>query len=224
MKNLIFCSSAFHINNFSHVKREKEYWLCLKQLIRNIPKNFDIVVCDNTIQHKNDLTDVNLKNELNKVKLLILNRNIGTGNIGMGELDELIYTSKNINFFNYDKIVYFTLRKIITNPWIFEQVNKMKKKALLSNPPLLSLSNYNFRYYPINRTLFNDMFFCLTSELMLNYIEYSKKHIEYNLKYNIGSEQNLYKFIHSKNIDYHLLETLGLLRIDYKNNDEIQLI
>ena len=60
MKSLIFCSAAFHINNCDNIKRENEYLFCLKQLLRFIPSNFDIVVCDNTI---NTIDDV-INNEL----------------------------------------------------------------------------------------------------------------------------------------------------------------
>ena len=112
MKNLIFCSAAFHIPNYSYEKREEEYYYCLHQLKRMIPKNFDIVVCDNTIKSIGDIKNRNLVNILKTVKFLYLDRNIGTQNIGMGELDELIYTSLKIDFNQYHKIVYFTLRKI----------------------------------------------------------------------------------------------------------------
>ena len=98
MKSLIFCSAAFHINNCDNIKRENEYLFCLKQLLRFIPSNFNIVVCDNTINIIDDIINNELKSILkNKVKFLILNRNIGQNNIGMGELDELIHVYNNIN-------------------------------------------------------------------------------------------------------------------------------
>ena len=225
MNNLIFCSAAFHISNYSNEKRENEYYYCLKQLKRVIPDNFTIVVCDNTVKNINDIKNVQLKELLKTVKFICLSRNIGRQNIGMGELDELIYTSQKINFNEYEKVVYFTLRKIVTNPWIFEKVNAMKKEALLCNPPILALrSDYNFNYYPVNKTLYNDMFFCLSSKLMLEYANYSKSKINYNLKNRVGSEQNLYNFINEKKIDYEWLDCLGLIRVDYKANNEIQLI
>ena len=156
---------------------------------------------------------------------MILERNIGTQNIGMGELDQLIFVSQNIDFSQYDKIVYFTLRKIVTNPWIFEKVNNMQQNALISNPPFLRLSSdYNFYYSPAADDLYNDMFFALSSNLMINYVEYSKINIPINLQNHIGSEQNLYKFINNNQIDYDWLEHLGLIRIDYQSNKEIQLI
>tara|TARA_A100001015_G_scaffold317445_1_gene434445 strand:- start:1566 stop:2243 length:678 start_codon:yes stop_codon:yes gene_type:complete len=225
MKNLIFCSAAFHVKQYPYNIRENEYYYCLKQLLKMIPENFDIVVCDNTIKSIENLENKNLKEILSKVKFLILNRNIGENNIGMGELDELIYTSENINFNDYNKIVYFTLRKIVTNPWIFEKVNAMNKNALLSNPPFLHIkSDMNFKESESTLLLYNDMFFALSSELMLSYIEYSKQRIKYNLQYQIGSEQNLYKFINENKIEYDWLEYLGLIRIDYKANNELQLI
>ena len=225
MKNLIFCSASFHIQQYSHDIRENEYYYCLKQLLKMIPENFDIVVCDNTIESLENITNTNLKELLSKVKFLILNRNIGQQNIGMGELDELIYTSENINFKDYDKIVYFTLRKFVTNPWIFEKVNNMNKNTLLSNPPFLHIrSNMNFEERETTPLLYNDMFFALSSDLMLSYIEYSKQRITYNLQNQIGSEQNLYNFINENKIEYDWLEYLGLIRIDYKINNELQLI
>jgi len=225
MKNLIFCSASFHIQQYSNNIRENEYYYCLKQLLKMIPGNFDIVVCDNTINTINNLTNNKLKELLSKVKFLILDKNIGKLNIGMGELDELIYTSENIKFKDYNKIVYFTLRKIVTNPWIFEKVNLMHKNALLSNPPFLYIqSNMNFRERDSDPLLYNDMFFALSSDLMLSYVEYSKQRISYNLQNHIGSEQNLYDFINENNIEYDWLKCLGLIRIDYKANNELQLI
>jgi len=225
MKNLIFCSSALHIPNYSHTLRENEYYFCIIQLKRFLPENFDIVICDNTIKNINEINHSQLKELLNNLNFLILNRNSGTTNIGMGELDELIHTSNNIDFSKYNKIVYFTLRKIVTNPWIFEKVNNCKKDGIISNPKFFHLSNnFNFKYSDPTPNLCNDMFFSLKSDLMLKYVEYSKNLIEYNLKNGVGSEQNLFNFINKNNIDYEWLDCLGLIRIDYKANNELQLI
>ena len=225
MNNLIFCSASFHIKSVNNDARENEYYFCIQQLLRFIPSNFDIVICDNSIKNIDDIKNSQLKEILSKVKFLILDRNIGQSNIGMGELDELIHVYNNVNFNNYDKIVYFTLRKIITNPWIFEKVNNMTKCALISNPRFLHITNnYNFRYTPPAPNLYNDMFFALSSTLMINYVNYSIKLIDFNLKNGVGSEQNLYKFINQNNIQVETLDCLGLIRIDYKANNELQLI
>ena len=227
MENLIFCSCSFHISHYSHEIRENEYYFCFQQLLRMIPDNFDIAICDNTINSINDLSNQNLRNILSnkKIKLFILNKNIGKGNIGMGELDELIYVSSNINFLKYNKVVYWTSRKIITNPWLFEKVNNMKKNALISNPKFLHINReFNFKYSEPTPNLFNDMFFCLKSNLMNDYVNYSKEKMQFNMHNNIGSEQNIYKFINDRNVDYEWLDCLGLIRINYLDNNEIELI
>lgn len=225
MNNLIFCSASFHIKHVNNDLRENEYYFCIQQLLRFLPKNFEIVICDNTIKTIDNIKNNNLKNILSKVKFLILNKNIGESNIGMGELDELIHVSNNIDFNKYDKIVYMTLRKIVTTPWVFEKVNNMTKNALISNPEFLHLdSNYNFKYSTATPYLYNDMFFALSSKLMLEYVNYSKDTIDFNLKHSIGSEQNLYKFINENKIEYEWLKCLGFIRIDYKAGNEIQLI
>ena len=227
MNNLIFCSCSFHISHYPHDLRENEYYFCFQQLLRMIPDNFDIAICDNTITSINDLSNQSLQNILSnkKIKFFILNQNIGKENIGMGELDELIYVSSNVNFLNYDKVIYWTSRKIITNPWLFEKVNSMKKNALISNPRFLHLnSKFNFKYSEPTPNLFNDMFFCLKSNLMNDYVNYSKEKMQFNQHNNIGSEQNIYKFINDRNIDYECLDCLGLIKIDYLDNNEIELI
>ena len=224
-KHLLFCSAAFHVANCNDILRENEYFFCLLQLRRVIPENFDIVVCDNTVSNIDNLINEDLKTQLKEVQFLTLDRNIGSQNIGMGELDELIHVSQHVDFSIYDKIVYFTLRKIVTNPWIFEQVNKMQKNALVSNPPFLHMTNdYNFKYSQPTPKLYNDMFFALSNELMTQYVEYSKINIPTNLQNSIGSEQNLYNFIQKNNIDIEWLEYLGLIRIDYHAYNELQLI
>ena len=74
-KNLIFCSASFHIKHSTDVFREKEYLFCLKQLLRFIPDNFEIIVCDNSISQISDINNKELQELLNtKTKFLILNR------------------------------------------------------------------------------------------------------------------------------------------------------
>lgn len=227
MKHLIFCSASFHISSQPIIQRENEYYYCILQLLRVIPENYEIVICDNTITTISDIQLFELRQLLNKpnIKFLILARNIGTQNIGMGELDELIFTSHNIDFKLYDKIVYFTLRKFVTNPWIFEKVNALQKNILVSNPPSLTFEkNYTFVFSGVTSNLYNDMFFAMSSELMLKYIDYSISQININMINHIGSEQNLYNFININNYEYEWLDCLGLIRIDYQSGNKICLL
>lgn len=223
--NLIFCSATFHLQSGDNIIRENEYLYCIYQLLRVIPNNFEIVICDNSVSKIDDLYNLELKNILKTLNICFLDRNIGVNNIGMGELDELIFVSEKYDFSKYDKIVYFTLRKFVTNPWIFEQVNKMTKKALISNPMFLNFhKTFNIYYIHATENLYNDMFFALDKNLMIEYVQYSKNRIIYNLQNTIGSEQNLFNFVRDNNIDIVSLPYFGLLRIDYKCNNDIQLI
>jgi hypothetical protein len=59
---------------------------------------------------------------------------------------------------------------------------------------------------------------------MINYVKYSKDRINYNLQNEIGSEQNLFNFINGNKIEYEWMDSLGFIRIDYRVQNEIQLI
>jgi hypothetical protein len=148
--------------------------------------------------------------------------NMGVGNIGVGELHQLITVSNSVDFLKYDKVVYLTGRKLIANPWIFEKAIAMKKDALISNPPFLIVNSLSVS--PPTDRLYNDMFFAMRSWLMLEYVRYSATRLRLNMEKRIGSEQNLYTFINDRKIDYEWLESLGMLRIDYRAGGELQLI
>ena len=226
MRNLVFASITFHISQEEkqNLWREQLYLQCFTQLLRVIPENFDIVYCDNSVAGIQELLLEPLRQFLSGKRIFFLDRNIGGKNIGMGELDELIYTSEQVDFKQYDKIVYLTSRRIIANPWIFEKVNGMVKKALISNPDFIVLSSGNVYVDPVaTEGLYNDMFFAMDSPTMLEYIAYSRENIQKNLTNGIGSEQNLYNFIKSKEISYEWLSVLGLIRVDYKRGNEVQL-
>ena len=55
MKHLIFCSASFHISSQPVIQRENEYYYCILQLLRVIPENYEIVICDNTITTISDI-------------------------------------------------------------------------------------------------------------------------------------------------------------------------
>ena len=75
MKNLaiLFCSirpsnKKNKINDF----REIEYLNCLKQLKRVIPKNFDILICENTIDKMDEIINTELKSFLQDNKAIFM--------------------------------------------------------------------------------------------------------------------------------------------------------
>ena len=55
---------------------------------------------------------------------------------------------------------------------------------------------------------------------MVKYAEHSINELNINLSNHIGSEQNLYNYIITNNIDYEMLDFLGLIRNDWEINGQ----
>ena len=216
MRNLaiVFCSlRPEQLTDEINKVREVDYSICLLQLLRVVPDNFDVLFCDNTVEGIDSLGLAQLKSVLSSAASLFINNNIGTVNKGMGELHMLKACSKAIDFSQYDKVSYCTGRKIFTCPYVFERTNTMKKPGLISNPDFLYLSG---KFHKTEKKgMFNDMFFSLSSDLMKQYADWSYDQIPTNIKNHIGSEQNLYNFITSSNIEYEWLDWLGVIRNDW---------
>ena len=227
--NLIFASASFHPNRKSIIskrkdllQREEDYLFCIKQLLRVVPKNFEIYIVDNTIKNSDSLLNTDLKNLLNNLNVLYSpdpspNE---TKNIGVGELKELFHLENTIDFNKYSKICYLTSRRFITNPYVFEKTDQLRKEALLSNPDFIYLDG---EVIPSEKKgMFNDMFFAMKSKTMQEYISFSKERIDYLDENLINSETNLYDFITEFNISSEYLMFLGFFRYDYyrKNSKE----
>lgn len=230
-KNLVFASAALHpersgilFNKKETLQREEDYLFCLRQLYRVVPKNFDIFIVDNSIENSNSLHSKELRLFLDQKNVLYTKKTNKQKikNIGVSELRELFHLEQELDFNSYSKVCYLTSRRFITNPYVFEKTESLKKQALLSNPDFIYLDGEVS--ISEKKGMFNDMFFAMKSETILQYIEYSKYQIENMEKNMISSENNLYNFVTEKNIKYEYLEFLGFLRYDYyrKNVSEIK--
>ena len=223
-KNLIFASASFHPWNRNKLKfrkkdfteREHIYWMCFKQLERVLPESFELYIVDNTIQSVEELYSKNLIECLKNFNLLLLpNKKINqTQNIGVAELRQLFYLYSKLDFKTFDKISYLTSRRIITNPYVFEKTEKLEKEALICNPDYFYLSG-KFEESE-KKGMYSDMFFSMKSNTMIDYINFSKKRIDFLDKNMINSESNLYDFINSNNVKYEYIETIGFLRHVYQ--------
>jgi len=233
MKNLAlaFCSlRPANLDIKTNNLRELEYLCCLEQLYRVIPKNFDILICENTIDNEEDIRNDDLRLFLQK------NNTFFTGsvynnfsNIGWGELLMLYNSLKKFPTSRYKFISYITARRIFTCPYVFEKTNTLKKNALISNPDFLYLDG---KYLKKTGGLYNDMFFSMKRKFMIKYahfayeiIQKKKSFISYNLirKKPAGSEQILFEFIKKTKVSYEYLDWLGLVRCqtnDGKNNSK----
>ena len=158
-KNLILCFSSIHVHSDSENNRELEYQMCYEQLLRIVPNNFDIIFLDNTMDSFESLSPrvEKLKSIISKNTHLFRNYNLGAnGNKGMGELEMLLTAYDKFSFDEYEKICYFTGRRIVTCPYVFDKTNTLDKDALMSNPPLLQIMTG--QEHPVNPELYNDMF------------------------------------------------------------------
>ena len=216
-KNLILCFSSIHVHSDNENNREIEYQMCYEQLLRIVPNNFDIIFLDNTMDSVESLSPrvSKLKSIISNNIHLFRNYNIGAqGNKGMGELEMLLTAFDKFSFDEYEKICYFTGRRIVTCPYVFDKTNTLNKDALMSNPPLLQIMTG--QEHPVNPELYNDMFFSMKTDTMKKYVEYTKNNLENNIKNGIGSEQNLFRFVNENNIQYEWLNSLGFIRNDWE--------
>ncbi len=221
MKNLVLAFCSIRPSNIGPEVlrfREKEYGVCIKQLKRVLPESFDMVICDNTIDDFSSIEDPELQEALQDMPLLAAGSqsNIGTVNKGLGELLMLKFAMDNIDTSEYENICYVTARRIYTCPYAFEKAAGLQKTALLCNPDFLYVDG---RYLPSHKEeMYNDMFFAMKSSSMKDYADYSYSRLNHMSVNHIGSEQNLYSFVHSNNIDFEWIDFLGLIRNDWAHD------
>ena len=177
------------------------------------------MICENTINDISEIKNTGLSELLSVSEMCALGSegNIGTKNKGLGEFAMLKAALDETDIDKYDNISYITARRIFTCPYVFEKTEQLQKKALLSNPDFLYLGGKFSESYKGN--LFNDMFFSMKSDTIVEYADYSMSRIDHLSENHIGSEYNLYDFITENNIDYDWLEWLGMVRNDWESNN-----
>lgn len=221
MKNLALAFCSIRPTQLSESvcdARENEYYICLQQLKRILPKSFDLVVCENTIDSELQIKNDALRQLLSDIEIVSTGSdgNIGTKNKGLGELFMLNAAVDELDISQYENISYITARRFFTCPYVFERTEQLQVKALLSNPDFVFLDGRVLESY--KGPLFNDMFFSMKSDTMVEYAKYSMSRVEHLSSNHIGSEYNLYDFINENQIDYDWLEWLGLIRNAWEIN------
>jgi len=224
MKNLAlgFCSlRPIQLSEEVNDARENEYLICLQQLKRVIPDSFDLLICENTIDDPEEIKSNELRQFLSESEMCVTGSegNIGTKNKGMGELLMLKTALEETDLDNYKNISYISARKLYTCPYVFERTERLEKQALLSNPDLVFL-NGNFAKTH-KQGMYNDMFFSMSSSVMLDYANYAINYIKTNSSQGVGSEQLLYNFVNENKIEYEWLNWLGIVRNDWERNQKV---
>lgn len=230
MKNLVIASCSLKPSNFAQkVKeyREIEYLNCIKQLLRVLPKNYEIIICENTIDNTSDILNEELNLLLKENNTFFLgSENNNLENIGFGELKMLHTLIKKHDLNKYKFISCLSARKFYTCPYVFEKTNSLNKEALISNPDFLFL-NGNYRVNP-KENLYATMFYSMKTSTMIEYANFAYEIIKkkektflnlINRKLN-GSEQILFEFIKRKKISYEYIDWLGIIRNDWRVSDD----
>tara|TARA_B100001250_G_C19624122_1_gene710749 strand:+ start:138 stop:836 length:699 start_codon:yes stop_codon:yes gene_type:complete len=223
MKNLALGFSSLrpsHLPESVCDARENEYLLCLKQINRILPKSFDFILCENTIDDPNQIKNAELSALLSETEMCATGSesNIGASNKGLGEVLQLKNALDEVDINQYENISYVTTRGFLTCPYPFEKTEGLQKQALLSNPDFIWL---NGKVIEASKNLFNDQFFSMKSKTMLDYANYSMDKLQYLSDNHIGSEYNLYNFVIENNIEYEWLPFLGRIRNDWSANGNV---
>ena len=139
--------------------------------------------------------------------------NLGVKNKGAGEygLCRFAFENKRDLFEQAEWIVYYTHRHTMPFPKVFEYIEKYQNfDAIVSNAVYL---------YPDGSGsvpasgVYDDLIFAMKRPVFLRYIETMNP--EVMVKNKIGSEQNLYQFLTSRNIKYKQVERFGVFRYNY---------
>lgn len=223
MKNLAlgFCSlRPVQLPEEVNDAREEQYLICIKQLKRVLPKSFDLLICENTIDDPEQIKNEELRDLLADMDMCPLGSeaNLGINNKGVGEIFMLQTALQQTDINDYESIAYVTARHIYTCPYIFERTEKLEKQALISNPDFAFLNGKFLESY--KKGLYNDMCFSMKSSVMVDYANYSMDIINRNISKAPGSEQLLYDFINENKIEYEWLEWIGLIRNDWQINNK----
>jgi len=224
MKNLAlgFCSlRPIQLSEEVNDARENEYLICLQQLKRVIPDSFDLLICENTIDDPEEIKSNELRQFLSESEMCVTGSegNIGTQNKGMGELLMLKTALEETDLDNYKNISYITARRFFTCPYVFERTERLEKQALLSNPDFAFLNGKFVESH--KQGLYNDMFFSMSSSVMLDYANYAMEYMTIDLSQHLGSEQILYNFVKRNKITYEWLDWLGMIRNDWERTGNV---
>ena len=88
MKNLAIGFSSFRPKQYSEEVcdfREREYFVCIRQILKILPQSFDFILCENTVDFESEINNDDLRNLIKDVNLCAMGSesNIGSNNKGI---------------------------------------------------------------------------------------------------------------------------------------------
>jgi hypothetical protein len=216
-RHVLFFFMSIHprgIKGLAAKRRIADYAQSIRQTSNFLNgRDWKIIFCDNTLQ-PDDLDEfVYSSGASGNFLNMSVEQNLGQKNKGLGELDMLTRGAERFkNILDAaETISYFTGRHLMTNLYLIEKTESLKRKALISNPNFIGLDG-RLALASEQPGLINDMFFSMKSQELFRYIEYFKALIGNSVDVEVGSEQILHSFIVETGIEYEWLPALGILR------------
>lgn len=213
---MIFFASFFPKEYDKNRNRDRleEYTASIKRVQQYLEKrcNWSLLIVENTVD-MDYLSSLRVIKDMNNVSLY--SSNIGISNKGVGELDMLthVVNDKKEVIAASDYIVYFSGRHLLSSPYPLDSIDKSESDALMSNPDFFYFDGSEVKSE--KKHMFNDMFFGMKKDLMVEYSEYFNQNRERMIKSKLNSESLLYEFVTFKAIAYERLDYIGLIRSDY---------
>jgi hypothetical protein len=193
-----------------------EYRASFLQLSRVLPADWKLIVGENTLSSHEELLGVLGDVTPLDTEFHLIDQNLGLKNKGVGELKMLAHILNQLgpDALSYCKISYFTARRLVTCPYIFERTEQSKVPILVSNPDFVYLDG-EFKMSE-KKGMFNDMYFSMSPQALRAYSEFSESRSDLLLAKSISSESNLHDFVTSSGLEFEVLPWLGLLRYSHE--------
>lgn len=140
--------------------------------------------------------------------------NSGEVNKGIGELEMANLIASKSNLTEYEKIIWFSGRHLLTTESTLKNILISKAGIVVSNPDFYFIDGKIITSE--KNGMFNDMLFAMNSNSFALYLEFFKKNKYVMLSESISSEELLFKFVQESKEEVEYLHMLGLLRRENK--------
>jgi hypothetical protein len=171
--------------------------------------DFDIYVVENTLESLQSWVDSNLYID-EEINFRFLSTNSGTTNKGIGELDMALSTANSLLTKNYEKVIWFSGRHLLTSEGILSCFLNSPAEVVVSNPDFYFLNGN--KVLSEKKGLLNDMLFGMSLNTFQKYMSFFSERRTQLIEHNIGSEQLLYQFVLTNKPTIEEITHLGVLR------------
>ena len=212
---LIFFASVSppNIGRRNIKKRDAFYAMCLKRvryLLRDRP--WEILVVENTLSNEQGFQRSALGAAAAGLEVIVLSRNLGSSNKGIGELDMLTTVLEKFPIQKFSSVGYMTGRRLVTNPYVFEITERSKDKVVVGNPDFHFLDGKVVESE--KKGMYGDMYFSMPPKEIIAYAKFFQREMTVGLSEGVGSEQLLFQFLCTREAELVTIEAYGFLRLE----------